>query len=154
MKGLGVALIRINCKLNPNMERPNAFLLQPRIGALMARQPAGHCMLREFYSAEEVYRADCEAVWRSGWLFAGHSCEISKPGQYFTLEVDSDSVVVTRDESGQARAFHNVCRHRGSIVCDKSEGEVKKLVCPYHRWTYNLDGKLFHAPGMQEELDK
>jgi Rieske 2Fe-2S family protein len=136
------------------MERPNAFLLQPRIGALVARQPAGHCMLREFYSDEEVYRADCEAVWRSGWLFAGHSCEISKPGQYFTLEVDSDSVVVTRDESGQARAFHNVCRHRGSIVCDKSEGEVKKLVCPYHRWTYNLDGKLFHAPGMQEELDK
>src|SRR5205807_884681 len=64
-----------------NMERPNAILLQPRIRDLIVRQPAGHGMLREFYSDEEVYRADCEAVCRSGWLFAGHSCEIGNPGQ-------------------------------------------------------------------------
>ena len=136
------------------MERPNAILLQPRIRDLIARQPAGHSMLREFYSDQEVYRADCEAVWRSGWLFAGHSCEIGNPGQYITLEVDSDSILVMRDETGQARAFHNVCRHRGSLICEKAEGQFKKLVCPYHRWTYNLDGQLFHAPGMQEDLDK
>jgi Rieske 2Fe-2S family protein len=111
-------------------------------------------MLREFYSDEEVYRLDCQRVWRAGWLFAGHSCEISKQGDYFTLEVDGDSVIVTRDGTGQARALHNVCRHRGSLICDKAAGQVKRLVCPYHRWTYDLDGRLLHAPGMQEDLDK
>jgi Rieske 2Fe-2S family protein len=136
------------------MERPNDILLQPRIRDLIARQPAGHSMLREFYTDEEVYQVDCEAVWRRGWLFAGHSCEISNPGEYFTLEVDTDSLIVVRDGNGQARAFYNVCRHRGSLICDKSQGHVNRLVCPYHRWTYDLDGSLMHAPGMQDDLDK
>jgi len=136
------------------MERPNDILLQQRIRDLIARQPAGHSMLREFYTDEEVYQVDCEAVWRRGWLFAGHSCEISKPGEYFTLEVDTDSFIVTRDGNGQARAFYNVCRHRGSLICDESQGHVNRLVCPYHRWTYDLDGSLIYAPGMQDDLDK
>jgi Rieske 2Fe-2S family protein len=136
------------------MEPRTEILLQPRVRDLIAHQPAGHSMLREFYSDDEVYRLDCQRVWRRGWLFAGHACEISKPGDYFTLEVDSDSVIVTRDTNGQAQALHNVCRHRGSLICENSSGQVKKLVCPYHRWTYDLDGRLLHAPGMQEDLDK
>jgi Rieske 2Fe-2S family protein len=136
------------------MERPNDILLQPRIRDLIARQPAGHSMLREFYFDEEVYRLDCETVWRNSWLFAGHTCEISKPGDYFTLEVDTDSLIVARDPNSRVRAFHNVCRHRGSLICDKTEGQVKRLVCPYHHWTYDLDGRLVHAPGMQEDFDK
>jgi glycine betaine monooxygenase A len=121
---------------------------------LLSRQPAGHCLLREFYSDDEVYQLDCQRVWRTGWLFAGHSCEIPNSGDYFTVEIDADSIIVTRDQKGQARALHNVCRHRGSMICDAPEGQVKRLVCPYHRWTYDLDGKLLHAPGMQEDLDK
>jgi Rieske 2Fe-2S family protein len=136
------------------MDRPNDILLSPRVRDLIARQPAGHSMLRQFYSDDEAYRLDCQRVWRTGWLFAGHACEISKPGYYITLEVDSDSVIVTRDRDGQARALYNVCRHRGSLICDNSEGHVNKLVCPYHRWSYDLDGKLLHASGMQEDLDK
>jgi Rieske 2Fe-2S family protein len=136
------------------MERPNDILLQPRIRDLIARQPAGHSMLREFYTDEEVYQLDCDAVWWRGWLFAGHSCEISKPGEYFTVEVDNDSLIVTRDGNGRPRAFYNVCRHRGSLICDSSQGHVNRLICPYHRWTYDLDGTLMHAPGMQDDLDK
>jgi Rieske 2Fe-2S family protein len=136
------------------MDRPNDTLLPLRVRDLIARQPAGHSMLRQFYSDDEVYHVDCQRVWRTGWLFAGHSCEISEPGDYFTLEVDSDPVIVTRDRNGQARALHNVCRHRGSQICDKSAGHVNKLVCPYHRWSYDLDGSLLHAAGMQEDLDK
>jgi Rieske 2Fe-2S family protein len=136
------------------MERPNDILLQPRVLDLIARQPAGHCMLGEFYSDKEVYQLDCQRVWRTGWLFAGHSCEIANPGDYFTLEVDSDSVLVARDGAGRAQALNNVCRHRGSLVCDQPRGHTQRLVCPYHRWTYDLDGRLLHAPGMQEDLDK
>src|SRR5436190_1947121 len=111
------------------MERPNTILLQTHIRDLIARQPAGHSMLREFYSDAELYRLDCDAVWRAGWLFAGHSCEFARPGEYFTLEVDCDSIIVARDENGEARAFHNVCRHRGSLICDQPKGQVKRLVC-------------------------
>jgi Rieske 2Fe-2S family protein len=135
------------------MDRSND-ILPPHVRDLIARQPAGHSMLREFYSDDEVYRHDCERLWRTGWLFAGHSCEISKPGDYFTLEVDGDSVIVTRDRDDQPRALHNVCRHRGSLICEKFEGHTNKLVCPYHRWSYDLDGRLLHAPGMQAALDK
>jgi len=136
------------------MDRPNDIFPAPLVRDLIARQPAGHCMLRPFYSDDEVYRFDCLRVWRTGWLFAGHTCEISKPGDYFTLEVDSDSIIVTRDRNGQARALHNVCRHRGSLICENPDGHVYKLVCPYHRWSYDLDGRLLHAPGMQEHLHK
>jgi Rieske 2Fe-2S family protein len=136
------------------MDRPTAMLPPPHIRDLVARQPAGHALLRDFYSDDEVYRLDCQEIWRAGWLFAGHSCEISKPGDYFTFEVDADSIIVTRDAAGHARALHNVCRHRGSLICEDAEGHVKKLVCPYHRWAYDLDGKLLYAAGMQDGLDK
>jgi len=135
--------------------QPSDYIPLPqRVGDLITRQPPGHCLLGEFYSDDEVYQLDCQCVWRTGWLFAGHSCEIPKAGDFFTLQVDNDSIIVIRDQNGEARALYNVCRHRGSQICDTPEGQVKRLVCPYHRWTYQLDGTLLHAPGMQEDLDK
>jgi len=111
-------------------------------------------MLGHFYSDEEIYQFDCERVWRAGWLFAGHSCEIPNAGDYFSLEVDCDSILVARDGNGQARALYNICRHRGSLICEHAAGHARRLVCPYHRWTYDLDGRLLHTPGMPEDLDK
>jgi Rieske 2Fe-2S family protein len=87
-------------------------------------------------------------------LFAGHSCEIPDTGDFFTMEIGQDSIVVARDEAGRAHAFHNVCRHRGSLVCDQSKGHARRLVCPYHQWSYGLDGRLLHAPAMPDALDK
>src|SRR6266850_1400717 len=136
------------------MERTRNEAIDPFVRDLLVRQPAGHSLLQQFYCHQSVYQTDLERVWRRGWLFAGHSCEISKPGEYFTLEVDADSLLIIRDQNGQVQGLHNVCRHRGSLICEDSCGNVKKLVCPYHRWTYNLDGELLHAPGMQEDLDK
>lgn len=121
---------------------------------LINRQPAGHSLLRPFYSDPEIYRLDVERVWRPGWLFACHSCEISKPGDFVTLQVDADSIVITRAHDGKAHAMHNICRHRGSLVCDVDSGSGRHLVCPYHRWAYALDGSLVHAPGMQQDLPK
>lgn len=126
----------------------------PRIQELIRSHPAGHSLRREFYRDPSVYELDLANVWRRGWLFAGHSCEIAKPGDYFTLSVGEDSLVIVRDEDGCAHALHNVCRHRGSLICDEGCGHVRKLVCPYHRWAYDLDGKLAHAIAMPENLDK
>src|SRR5436190_21717495 len=136
------------------MDRWNTNPFESRLRSLIEAQPAGHSLLQTFYRHPEIYRSDVDSIWRKGWLFAGHSCEIKKPGDFFTINVDTDSVVVVRDEKGKAHALHNVCRHRGSLICEDSCGQMKRMVCPYHQWTYALDGSLLHAPGMQKDLDK
>lgn len=109
---------------------------------------------RDFYHDESLFRAEMEHVWRAGWLFAGHSCQIPNPGDYFLYTIGDDSLIVVRDDSGQVNAFHNVCRHRGSVICDQPVGHVKRFICPYHQWTYGRDGRLLLVRGMQKELDK
>jgi glycine betaine monooxygenase A len=125
-----------------------------RIESLLTRCKPGWSLPREFYSAEQVYQADLESVWRQGWLFAGHSCEIPKAGDFFTLEVDADSIILARADDGSIHALYNVCRHRGSVVCTETSGHATRLVCPYHQWTYALDGRLLACRGMQPDLDK
>ena len=125
-----------------------------RIASLIGSCQPGWSLLREFYSDGEIYRRDVESVWRRGWLFAGHSCEIPNAGDYFTLQVDVDSLVVARDERGAVHGLHNVCRHRGSLVCTEPTGHAARLVCPYHQWAYGLDGSLLACRGMHEQLDK
>ena len=127
---------------------------QNRVEALTAQCQPGRSLPRGFYSDPELYGFDLERIWRRGWLFAGHSCEIPKRGDYFTLQIDTDPIVVMRGNDGTAHALHNVCRHRGSIICTESAGHVTRLVCPYHQWTYDLDGRLLACRGMQEDLDK
>ncbi len=117
------------------------------------RRP-GYGLPRPMYHDELLYRAEMESIWRGGWLFAGHSCQIPKPGDYFTYEVDGDSVIVVRGNDSQVHVLFNVCRHRGSIICEAAEGHVKRFICPYHQWTYDLDGHLLLWRGMQEGLDK
>src|SRR6185369_11078814 len=115
---------------------------QDSIESLVAACAPGHSLPGCFYSDESIYRADVERIWRTGWLFAGHTCEAPKPGDYFLVELDTDSIIVVRDEAGRLRAWHNVCRHRGSLLCTESSGHVARLVCPYHQWTYRLNGEL------------
>jgi Rieske 2Fe-2S family protein len=126
----------------------------PRIRSLLAQCRPGWSLPREFYFDEEIYRLDLERVWRQGWLFAGHSCEMPAAGDYLTLRVDADSIIVTRCQDGVVRAFHNVCRHRGSIICGDDHGHTSRFVCPYHQWTYGTDGKLLACRGMPEDFDK
>jgi Rieske 2Fe-2S family protein len=108
----------------------------------------------EFYSDEVVYRADLDCIWRRGWLFAGHACEMPNPGDFFLLEVAQDSIIVVRSDEGEIRSFHNVCRHRGSLICTEPAGHVARFVCPYHQWTYGRDGSLLACRGMPSEFDK
>jgi Rieske 2Fe-2S family protein len=124
------------------------------LDSFTAQYRPGSSLPRQFYSEPTVYQADIERVWRRGWLFAGHSCEIPKPGDFFTLSLDTDSLVIIRGEDGQAHGLHNVCRHRGSLICTGTAGHAHRLVCPYHQWTYGTDGKLLACRGMQPDLNK
>jgi len=126
----------------------------PEIKNLLESHRPNHGLPRSFYHDDLLYRVEMESIWRQGWLFAGHSCQIPNPGDYFLYEVDGDSIIIVRGDGGQVNALYNVCRHRGSIICEEAEGHVKRFICPYHQWTYDHDGKLLLVRGMQEDLDK
>lgn len=127
--------------------------LQGELSSFLAAYRPGWSLPRPFYGHETVYRADLEHIWRKGWLFAGHACEIRNPGDWLTLQVETDSLIVIRGEDGAVRALHNVCRHRGSQIVAPGRGSTKRLVCPYHQWTYDSKGALTFCRGMHE-LDK
>ena len=124
------------------------------IGDLIASRVIGHGLPRAFYYDERVYRAEIDTVWRQGWLVAGHACQISEAGDYFTYELDGDSVIVVRGDDGGIRAFYNTCRHRGTQICTQQAGHVGRFVCPYHQWVYGRDGELLTARGMPDDLDR
>ena len=109
---------------------------------------------REFYCSQEDYQVDLDMIWYRDWLFVGHDCEVSNPGNFLTVQIGEYPVVVLRDRDGGLRAFHNTCRHRGSRICSAERGTSPRLVCPYHQWTYALDGRLIAARDMGSEFDK
>jgi Rieske 2Fe-2S family protein len=119
----------------------------------LAQKRPGHGLPRDLYHDGLVYRAEMDFIWRLGWLFAGHSCQIPQPGDYFLL-CRTAILIIVRDNAGQVRALYNVCRHRGTTICEAPQGKVKRFVCPYHQWTYDLDGRLLLWRGMQDGLDK
>jgi glycine betaine catabolism A len=123
------------------------------VESLLAECRPGWALPGRFHSDEIIYHADLDRVWRTGWLFAGHTCEIPKPGDYITLQVDADPLIVIRGPGGSVHALHNVCRHRGATLCHEAAGHVARLVCPYHQWAYGLNGDLLSCRGMHD-LDK
>jgi Rieske 2Fe-2S family protein len=114
----------------------------------------GFSLERPFYIDEDYFKLDMEMIYYRDWLFMGHDCELPKPGAYFTVQIGDYPVVIVRGRDNVIRAFHNSCRHRGSRVCTKEHGSSVRLVCPYHQWTYDLDGKLAFARHMGDDFDK
>jgi phenylpropionate dioxygenase-like ring-hydroxylating dioxygenase large terminal subunit len=98
------------------------------------------------YSDPEFFAAEQERIFASSWQVVCHVNDIPAVGDWHTLDYIGEGVIVTRARDNQVRAFANVCRHRGSRLVDGQSGCAKKLVCPYHAWTYGLDGKLTGVP--------
>ncbi|WP_109465977.1 aromatic ring-hydroxylating oxygenase subunit alpha [Albibacillus kandeliae] len=123
------------------------------ITELLARRKPGHALEQPFYTDADIYRTDMETIFYRDWLFAIPACELEKPGAYVTHQVGAYGVVIVRGADNVIRAFHNSCRHRGSVICNKAKGVSPKLVCPYHQWTYELDGRLLWAREMGPDFD-
>lgn len=129
--------------------------LQPAaIPSLLAAHRLGFSLPQALYLSQAAYEADLDAVFGEDWLFACNECEIRKPGEWLTLEVGQNSVIVLRDRDGGIRAFHNTCRHRGARICLAETGRSNRLVCPYHQWMYELDGSLRNARQMPPDFDR
>ncbi|HUS55698.1 MAG TPA: aromatic ring-hydroxylating dioxygenase subunit alpha [Thermohalobaculum sp.] len=114
---------------------------------------AGRSLERMFYTSPAVYERDIVKVWCESWLWAGHVSQIPNPGDYFLFTFGTESVIILRDGDGEVRAHLNVCRHRGSRVCLESSGNARVFSCPYHGWTYGLNGALRGARMMGEDFD-
>jgi Rieske 2Fe-2S family protein len=107
---------------------------------------------QRYYTDPECFQREMEAVWFDMWLCAGRANQIPNPGNYFVRRVANASIVILRDEQGKVRAFHNVCRHRGTLLCKEDHGALagRRIQCQYHAWTYRLDGTLENAPHMEK----
>ena len=103
-----------------------------------------------WYSDADLLRLEQERIFRRGWQYVGPAEHAAEPGDYFTCRIGDVPVVVTRDRLGELHALLNVCRHRGSIVA-QGRGNRETLQCPYHAWTYGLDGRLRAAPRANRE---
>ncbi|MEV7085684.1 aromatic ring-hydroxylating dioxygenase subunit alpha [Streptomyces sp. NPDC093085] len=106
------------------------------------------------YTDPGVFAREQERIFESLWFCAVRSADLPAPGAFRTVTVGRESVLVTRNRKGGLRAFLNVCRHRGARLCTEESGEVRRtLQCPYHAWTYDLDGKLVAAPNLVKMPD-
>src|SRR5579863_6628668 len=104
-----------------------------------------------WYISPEIFAREQERVFGREWLCVGREERIPKAGDFFTAECAGESLIVTRDSAGRVRAFYNVCRHRGSRMCEAASGHFQGAIqCPYHAWTYGLDGELKVARNMAE----
>lgn len=122
------------------------------LALLMNRKP-NQSLAQPFYTDPAIFELDMQSIFYADWLFAIPACEIPKTGNYVTYKVGAYSVIIVRGADGQIRAFHNTCRHRGSRLCSAQKGSAPKLVCPYHQWTYELDGRLLFARDMGPDFD-
>ncbi|MGI3168305.1 aromatic ring-hydroxylating oxygenase subunit alpha [Pseudooceanicola sp. C21-150M6] len=120
---------------------------------LLSRRIPGQSLDRPFYTDADIYQQDLETIWYREWLFAIPAAQLTKTGAYVQMTIGIYNIVLVRGADGEIRGFHNSCRHRGSVLCKARDGVVAKLVCPYHQWTYDLDGKLMWARDMGPDFD-
>ena len=136
------------------LELSSPEVLDPALAALIASRRAGYGLPRAFYDNPSIYRRDLARILHRHWLVAGHTNQAPEPGDYFTVRVDRDEVIIIRDTAGEIHALLNACRHRGAEVCTQALGNTRYFVCPYHAWTYDLDGSLAAARHMPETFDR
>ncbi len=123
-----------------------------RVAASIAAHRAGHALARAFYLDPAIYAEDLDLL-LDRWIFAGHVGEVHAPGDFITTELGAESAIVARGDDGVLHAMANVCRHRGSRVCTAERGSASAFTCPYHAWTYRLDGSLRAAREMPAGFD-
>src|SRR5215467_5557464 len=105
---------------------------------------------QDYFVSPKVFAEEQEKIFSRQWVLVGHQSQLAEPGDYFIAKVAGESLIVAKDQRLTIRAFYNVCRHRGARLCEEQHGHAAAIQCPYHAWTYALDGRLLGAPHMDE----
>jgi phenylpropionate dioxygenase-like ring-hydroxylating dioxygenase large terminal subunit len=124
------------------------------ISDLLSNQTKGFSLQQKFYKDPGIYQQEMDRIFMKSWLYAGHVSQIKNVGEYFLYEMDTESVIIIREDKDTVNALMNVCRHRGSRVCLQASGTQKLLACPYHGWTYERSGALRGANHTYPDFDK
>lgn len=124
-----------------------------RAGKPLKRLQAG--LPARWYHDPAQYQRELEVFWYGRWIAAAREEEVPGPGDWRVVRAGTQSIVLARDAKGKLRAFHNTCRHRGSILCTEEAGNFarERIVCPYHSWTYDLGGRLVATPRRMQTPD-
>ena len=121
------------------------------VKATQAYQQGQRTLPGRYYTSPEIYAEELERVFSRRWVAVGRADEISDPGDYLLRTIAGESVILVRGRDRVLRAFYNVCRHRGTRLCEEPHGRFSETIqCPYHAWTYTIDGQLIGAPHMNE----
>jgi Rieske 2Fe-2S family protein len=128
---------------------------QTRGGSNFVKAPASvqrgaKTLPQRYFVSPDIFAEELRKIFATNWVLVGHQSQLAKPGDYFLAEVAGESLVVVKDQRSTIRAFYNVCRHRGARLCEEQNGHAAAIQCPYHAWTYALDGRLLGAPHMDE----
>lgn len=115
------------------------------VSEIIENYEQGYSLDQVFYKDPDIYQKEIEEIFLKRWILTGHVSQIPNAGDFFLFEFDVESVIVTRNKKGEIKAHLNVCRHRGSHVCLEKKGNAKAFTCPYHAWSYDLDGELIAA---------
>ena len=126
----------------------------PGIEELVGRREAGKSLEAPFYTSQEIFEYDVDAIFGNHWVFVAVEPELPEPGDCITVEVGSVSILLLRGDDMGIRGFHNVCRHRGAKLIDERATTIGNIVCRYHGWAYNEDGDLIHAEHMGKDFDR
>jgi Rieske 2Fe-2S family protein len=113
-------------------------------------QPGAKTLPQRYFVSPEIFGEELQKIFATNWVLVGHQSQLAEPGDYFLAEVDGESLIVAKDQRSTIRAFYNVCRHRGARLCEAQSGHMSAIQCPYHAWSYALDGRLIGAPHMNE----
>ncbi len=113
--------------------------------------PGARTLPQSHFVSDGIFSTEQQRIFTQRWLCVGHASQLAAAGDFFVQDVAGESVIVLRDDERNVRGFYNVCRHRGTRLCEEASGRFREtLRCPYHAWTYSLAGKLVGAPHMLE----
>src|SRR5579863_2812608 len=139
--------------LSRNKEDSTPMNSRERVLDLLKDSRPGHTLPQAFYCDPDLYAFDTNAVLTRSWFMLGFEAELASAGAYLSITLGPHPVLLVRGRDGVVRGFHNTCRHRGAQICPEGAGHSPRIVCPYHRWTYDLDGRLIAAARMPDGLD-
>ena len=120
---------------------------------LVTGRKPGHGMPGALFGRQDVFETDVDIFFTRHWILVGVTCDVPEPGDVSTIDIGKSSIILVRDDDEQVQAFRNVCRHRGARLKQAGKSTVGMLVCPYHQWTYDLDGSLKNTVHMGKDFD-
>lgn len=122
-------------------------------GELLDSRLPGHGMPGELFGRQDVFDTDVDVFFHQHWILVGVTADVPEPGDVSTVDMGKASVIIVRDDDENIRTYRNICRHRGARLKAAGKSTVGMLVCPYHQWSYDLDGSLRHASHMGKDFD-